>query len=265
MSTLKLVWNTISRHIVFIIALVFLIPLCYLIYTKYFKSDIKEGMGEGRLRDIIHKIAIDKNVNASDKNKLIAIQNLLLVSSAKVPTDDDIKAKKAVLEISELPKNVQEEKIKLLSEKVDKIYPYLSEAYPEFDLNFWKKILTSTIKKNTNPKSRSKNPNTPNASSTPNKPTQSSSTIKYTFNEKLFMVLNNDKLEDSEKIKIITKLTKPKIKIARARARARTRARARAKSTAKSNTNPINNTNNPTSADNPSNKPEIAKPRRRRK
>jgi hypothetical protein len=208
MSTLKFAWNTISRHIVFIIALVFLIPLCYLIYTKYFKTDIKEGMGEGRLKDIIRKIATDKNKNISDKNKLIAIHNLLLVST-NIPTEDDIKAKKAMLEISELPKNVQEKKINTLSDKVEKIYPYLREAYPEFDLSFWKNILTSTIKENTNPNLLT----TSSSSNKKNTLKEPSTIIKYTFNEKIYMILNNDKLEDSEKIKLIKKITKPTINV----------------------------------------------------
>jgi hypothetical protein len=171
------------------------------LYQKYYvNKKIQEGMGEGRLKDIIRKIALDKNKNATDANKLIAIQNLLLVSSEKIPTDDSIKAKKAMIEISGLPKNVQEEKMKTLGDKVTTIYPYLKEVYPQFDMNFWKNILTSSIKQN--------------MSTSTSKPTSgSSSLIKYTFNEKIYSVVNNDKLEDREKIKIIIKLTKPSINV----------------------------------------------------
>jgi hypothetical protein len=173
-------------------------------YQKYYvNKKIQEGMGQGRLKDIIHKIALDKNKNATDANKLIAIQNLLLVSSDTIPTDDSIKAKKAMVEIAGLPKNVQEEKMKTLVDKVDTIYPHLKEVYPQFDMNFWKNVLTTSIKQNTNaptsqPTSGSSSPPSP---------------VKYTFNEKIYSVVNNDKLEDREKIKIIIKLTKPSINV----------------------------------------------------
>jgi hypothetical protein len=206
MNTIKSLWNTISRNSIFIIALIFLIPMCYLLYKKYYViKQIKEGMGEGRLKDIIRKIALDKHKNATDANKLIAIQNLLLVSSEKIPTDDSINAKRAMVEISGLPKNVQEEKMKTLGDKVDTIYPYLKEVYPQFDMNFWKNILTSSIKQNT---STSTSKPTSRASNT-----APSSLIKYTFIEKIYSVVNNDKLEDSVKIKIIIKLTKPSINL----------------------------------------------------
>jgi hypothetical protein len=183
--------------------------MCYLLYKKYYViKQIKEGMGEGRLKDIIRKIALDKHKNATDANKLIAIQNLLLVSSEKIPTDDSINAKKAMVEISGLPKNVQEEKMKTLGDKVETIYPYLKEAYPEFDMNFWKNVLTSSINQNTSaPTSQSPSGASNTAPSSPPSP------IKYTFNEQIYSVINNDKLEDSVKIKIIIKLTKPSINV----------------------------------------------------
>jgi hypothetical protein len=165
-----------------------------------------EGMGQGRLKDIIHKIALDKNANATDKNKLTSIQNLLLVSSEPIPTDESIAQKKAMIEFAGLPSSVQNDRMQSLTANIDKIYPHLREVYPEFDLNFWKNTLTQSIKNitSTTPASTKTTP----ASTKTKQPT-----VKYTFNEQIYSVINNNKIEDSEKIKIIVKLTKPKIEL----------------------------------------------------
>jgi hypothetical protein len=193
---MKSVFKALSQHIIFIFALLFLCIVGYLIYIKYFSnpSSIKEGMKESKIKEIINRIANDTNPNSTNKNKLTAIQNLLLVSSNKLPTEEDINAKNAMIQIAGLPKDEQAEKLKRLSEKAEIIYPYLKEVYPQFDMNFWKNILTNSIKNNI-----------PIDGITAN-------SIKYTFNEKIYSIITNTTIEDSEKIRLIKELTKRKPK-----------------------------------------------------
>lgn len=198
------IFTFLSRHIILIISILFLLFACYMVYIKYYSTHLmREGMGEGRLKDIIHKIAIDKNPNVTNANKLTAIKNVLLVSSDKIPTKTDIEAKKGMLEISGLSQKVQNEKIQDLSGVINNIHPQFKKIYPQLDTSVLNTMITTMVKQST----------TPNTTNTTPTGTKTNPVVKYTFNEQLFMVINNTKLDDIEKIKIIVKLTKPKINI----------------------------------------------------
>lgn len=189
-------FHRLSPRMIFIFASLFLLIACYIIYINYVsKSSIKEGMKGSKIKEMMDKIANDTNPNSTNKNKLIAIQNLLLVSSDGIPTDESINAKKAMIEITQLPKTDQDAKLKALSDQVDIIYPYLQQVYPQFDKAYWKNILTNSVKTNTaynavNPKS----------------------TITYTFNEQIYNIIQNNMMQDDAKITAIKQLTKRKPK-----------------------------------------------------
>lgn len=191
---MKSLLTILSTHITFIIAVLFVGIACYLIYMKcYSVNGIQEGMGQGRLRDIIRKIAVAKHPNATDVNKLTAIQNVLLVSSDKFPTQEDIDSKRSMMELAQLSNEEQASKLKSLLDTVEKIYPQLREVYPQFDIAFWKNLFETNLKQGNLATSTSK-----------------LAKIKYTFNEQIFSIINNKNIENAEKIKLIVKITKPR-------------------------------------------------------
>jgi hypothetical protein len=178
-----------------------------MLYIKYkIHYNNIEGMNEKSLKANIYEIATDKNSSVTNINKLTAIHNLLLVSDDQIPTKESIKQKNDLNSLSKLSPSERSDKITSLRDNMDKIYPILEKVFPQLDKPFWLNVLTNAIPGSpgvSTPVLTNAIPGAPGVSN----PSGTIPEIPYTFNEQIYIILNKDDIQDSEKIKQITKLT----------------------------------------------------------
>jgi len=175
----------------FVIILVFLAIAFYMLYIKYsFKYNNIEGLDNTSLKEIIYNIASDKNDKISDINKLTAIQNTLLTSedASNIPlqTTSNISSLEFIKDT--IKKSIKQKKTfnNFITLPPDKRSAKMAS-------------LTNDISEENKPLMDALTPGVANQINLPEK--------EFTFTEQIFIILNNEQITDTEKIKKIMDLT----------------------------------------------------------